>query len=53
MEQEKTSAVDIEGSQYNWWFVCEECRRILFGNEKECPVCKCRLDWSGFEITTR
>ena len=37
--------VEVDGSLWYWFYVCSECRYIVFWKQKRCPHCGRRLDW--------
>ena len=37
--------VEIEGSAWNWFFVCEECHYIVRTGAEKCDGCGAKLDW--------
>lgn len=49
-EKEKVSVPEIEGSVFNWYWVCSNCHGHIIWHEEKCPYCKRRIDWNGENI---
>lgn len=37
---------EIEGSRYNWFYVCGDCHCVINWKEQVCPHCGRRIDWN-------
>ena len=45
-DRPEETTVDIEGHNYNWFYVCSECRCIVNWKQEYCPECKRRINWN-------
>jgi hypothetical protein len=46
-EEVKRIPAEVEGSDYNWWYVCGECHGLLNPYEDRCPHCKSYISWNN------
>ena len=46
-KQEEISIPEIEGGSYTWFFVCGECRQIVYPEQGFCENCGRRLKWDA------